>query len=109
MSQVDVNTEAWIDQYLKRQLSPDENQRFESRMQNDPDFLQEVILRKDIVVGIRVAEDRQLRERLEHIRLSVEKGEPVRPQGRTSSRRLVLWLVAAATAAALAYALFVWA
>jgi anti-sigma factor RsiW len=90
MPQLDVKTETWIDQYLRKELSAEDAAAIEARMQADPDFLQEVVLRRDIVVGIRVAEDRQLRERLEHIRTAVEQGKT--PPSASGKRRPT-WLL----------------
>jgi anti-sigma factor RsiW len=90
MPQLDVKTETWIDQYLRKELSAEDAAALEARMQADPDFLQEVALRRDIVVGIRVAEDRQFRERLEHISIAVEQGNVPMPRRKGRSPR-VLW------------------
>lgn len=101
MANVDLNTEQWIDQYLRKELSPDEVQRFEARMQTDADFLEEVMLRKDIIVGIRAAEHQLLRERLDRIRQSVDQNKPM-PQdlGRKKGNKLYLILAIAGAAVA---------
>lgn len=89
MPQLDVKTESWIDQYLRKELSAEDAAAIEARMQADPDFLQEVALRRDIVVGIRVAEDRQFRERLEHISIAVEQGKAPLPRQQGRSHKLL--------------------
>jgi hypothetical protein len=90
-SRLDLNTEVWIDQYLRRELSPQATEQFEQRMRDDADFLNEVILRRDIIVGIRVAEDRLLRERLEHISQAASRGEAIPSRSKTHNPRILLW------------------
>ncbi|MFN8922870.1 MAG: hypothetical protein ACK5XP_08115, partial [Sphingobacteriia bacterium] len=84
----------WIDQYLRRELTEEQAIAFEARLREDPELLEEVMLRKDIVVGIRVAEHRLMRARLEQIRRSVEKGQNI-PTPTASRQKHLLYLTAA--------------
>ncbi len=60
----DAETEQLIDSYLRRELHGPKRKAFEERLQNEPDLVDELYLRKDIMVGIQVAEQKAFRKML---------------------------------------------
>ncbi|MFW5658962.1 MAG: hypothetical protein ACOCZ8_03155 [Bacteroidota bacterium] len=60
----DAETEQLIDSYLRRELHGPKRKAFEERLQNEPDLVEELYLRKDIAVGIQVAEQKAFRKML---------------------------------------------
>jgi len=61
----DADTEALIDRYLRRELNTTDETGFEQRMARDAVLFEEVQLRRDIILGIRVAERKAIRTLLD--------------------------------------------
>jgi anti-sigma factor RsiW len=61
----DAETEQKIDRYLRREMAAQEMEAFEQRMQQEPELVEEMILRRDIILGIRAAEHEHIRRSLE--------------------------------------------
>lgn len=58
-------TEYQIDRFLRREMDDKELQRFKRRIEEEPALVEEILLRKDIILGIRAAEHKSLRELME--------------------------------------------
>jgi hypothetical protein len=69
MAHLDPQADLLIDRYLRRELTDEEQEQFESLMLSDAEFAEEVGVRRDIVIGIRAAERVIIRKRLAQITL----------------------------------------
>jgi len=58
------DTDTLIDRYLRGDLTDSEIRAFAQRVMAEPDLAEELELRMDIIIGIRAAERRMIRERL---------------------------------------------
>ena len=56
-----------IDRYLLKEMTPDEKDAFEERLIAEPGLVEELQMRCDIIVGIRVSERRAITERLSKV------------------------------------------
>jgi len=56
-----------IDRYLLKEMSQDEKDAFEERLLAEPGLVEELQMRCDIIVGIRVSERRAITERLSKV------------------------------------------
>jgi hypothetical protein len=61
----DSEIETQIDRYLRREMSPEEILDFEVQIVNHPALMEELTLRRDIIIGIEAAERKALRRLLE--------------------------------------------
>jgi hypothetical protein len=53
-----------FDRYLFRQMEAQELAAFEERLLNEPGLMEELQVRTDLIIGIRVAEHRAIKKRL---------------------------------------------
>lgn len=103
----DSATEQLIDQYLRRELSETEAKTFEARMDRDPELVEEVLLRRDIIIGIKAAEERAIRKLLDKTedlvaaRMNSNGGNVHRQRTRLLLIGLLLVMVAAAIVVAI--------
>ena len=99
----DAETEQLIDSYLRRELHGEKRKAFEKRLQNEQDLLDELYLRKDIMVGIQVAEQKAFRKML--ISYESDAGfnfeDDSQDSGITGKTWLIIGLAAGTIAAAL--------
>lgn len=56
-----------IDKYLRNEMTPEEALAFEKTLAHNPELRKEVEIRYDIMVGIRVAEQKHILEELDKI------------------------------------------
>lgn len=66
-------TEVQIDRFLRREMTEEERKAFEKRIENEPDLVEEVLLRRDIMVGIKIAEHESLHKLMDGIARKVEQ------------------------------------
>jgi anti-sigma factor RsiW len=76
-----------IDMYLLGLMSAEEREQFEKEMMENPRLTEEVLLRRDIIIGLHAAERRRLMEELQ------EYIAETRSQNRNKKRTLLYFIL----------------
>lgn len=89
-----------IDRFLRQEMTPPERATFEQLIESDPVIREEIILRKDIIIGIKAAEREILKQKLDR---AIDGKTPLRPHQHAEAiwRRYRVWIVAGAAGIAL--------
>jgi anti-sigma factor RsiW len=104
----DAATDTLIDAYLLNQLTPEQTAMFDKRLEQDPKLLEEVRLRQDIIIGIKAAERKYIRRILEDPNFARQENPESAGATTPLLKKPAFWVVAAAVAAGLAFALAKW-
>lgn len=63
----DSATDTQLDRFLRQEMAADEHRAFEDLLAREPELQDELLLRRDIIVGIRAAERQMLKDRLDRV------------------------------------------
>ena len=107
MEYMEQNNEIYerIDRYLLQQMSSEEQLAFEKELSQNPDLTRELQLRKDLAGGIRLNQNKKVKERLNQIHDEITHPKT---QKNASRRSLYIWSAVAASVLLLFFVYQTW-